>query len=276
MKMDQLTRWLPLALLASSLGCGAEDPGGPTAVPAEARAEAPAVDLLALAEAAVASPNRPDADRADDADRRPAEVVAFFQIAPGMRVLDLLCGSGYYSEILAGVVGAEGEVVCQTNKPYVDFLGNAWGERWAEGRLPNVVPLEQEMEDLDLEPGSFDAIVFVLGYHDTYAEPGDGSWPVIDNDRLLAELSEALRPGGVFGIVDHAAALGGDPIEVATTLHRIDESVVKDDLAAAGFVLEAEADFLRNPDDDKSVDPFRPQTRRKTDRFILRFRKPDA
>ena len=94
----------------------------------------------------------------------------------------------------------------------------------------------------------------------------------MEHNRLSLSLAGLLMASTPL----HAAEPGGDPLEVGTTLHRIDEAVVKADFEAAGFVLDAEADFLRNSEDDKSIDPFQPQTRRKTDRFVLRFRKPGA
>ena len=233
------------ALGSLALGCQAGDESEvPPAVPA-----VEAVDHLGLARSAIGSSNRPAADVADDEKRRPDEVLAFFGIEPGMRVLDVLAGAGYYSEILAGIVGSEGRVLCQNNQSYLNFMGESYGERFADDRLPNVERLDVEIAELNIESGSLDAVTFVLGFHDLYFRPADGSWPEMDAAALLAEFYDALVPGGVLGIVDHAAAQGGDTIQVATTLHRIDEAAVRAAVEEAGFVFDGEVNTLRNPDD---------------------------
>lgn len=265
-----------VVLVLLTLGCQ----GSPEDVDSTADEETPAADVVdtaafeARAREALENPNRPEADRADDALRKPEEVLAFLQIEPGMRVLDLLAGGGYYTELLAAIVGDEGEVICQNNAPYIGFMGESYDDRFKDDRLPNVTRLDSELSDLVFEDGSLDAIVFVLGYHDTYFEPPDGSWPKIDNPALLETLYAALAPGGILGVVDHAADPGGDTVEVATTLHRIDPAVVLADFENAGFVLDGESHVLRNPEDNKTINVFDPTVRRKTDRFIYRFRKP--
>jgi predicted methyltransferase len=114
----------------------------------------------------------------------------------------------------------------------------------------------------------------MLAYHDIYySNPKDG-WPKIDGPKLLAELHQALKPGGVLGIVDHHAEAGA-PRETGGTLHRIDPSIVIADLTGAGFELEEKSDELRNMSDDHSRTVFDPELRGLTDRFMLRFRKPE-
>jgi predicted methyltransferase len=255
------------------VGCGGDRPAAPEGAPVAA---APAEEAYsdAAVGAAVASPERPEADRADDAARQPGDVLAFFEIAPGMTVLDLLAGGGYYTELLSRAVGADGRVLFHNNDAYVGFVGEAIEQRTAGGRLANVEPLVAEVNELELDPGSLDAVIFVLGYHDIYYAPEDGSWPPIDRDRLLAELHAALRPGGVLGIVDHAAEAGADPTDTGNRLHRIDPELVREQVTAAGFELVAESDVLRNPEDDHTQVVFDPAIRRKTDRFVMRFRKP--
>ncbi len=264
-----------LLLAVALAGCAPEEAVESASAPAPEPVRASpveAVDYRAFAEAAVYSSDRPASDREDDAGRKPAEVVAFFEITPGMHVLDLLCGAGYYTEILSRIVGDDGSVTCHNNQPYLQFLGEQWEERFAGDRLPNARRLIAEIEELDLEPATYDAIFFGLGYHDTYYEPESG-WPMIDHRVLLAELHEGLKPGGILAVIDHSATPGGDTVEVATTLHRIDEAVVKADMAEAGFTLEAEADILRNPVDARELDVFNDEIRRRTDRFVLRYRK---
>jgi predicted methyltransferase len=267
---------LLLALLALALGCSPAETNEPAATPPAASAAdpAPGADLEALAARAVAHEGRSEADRADDAGRKPAAVVAFLGIEPGMTVLDLLAGGGYYSEILAHVVGDEGVVLAQNNSLYIGFVGEAFAERLADDRLPNVERIDSEVLELELEPASIDAAVFVLGYHDIYFRPEDGGWEELTPELVLAKLFAALKPGGVLGIVDHAALPGADLADTANALHRIDEDVARAQIEAAGFVLEATSDVLRSAEDERTISVFDDSIRRRTDRFVHRYRKP--
>ncbi len=223
---------------------------------------------------ALANAERLDADAARDAGRKPAEVLAFFDIRPGMEVLDMFSGGGYYAEIISNVVGKKGRVVAHSNSAYLSFVGDEFKARHAEGRLPNVEVLMAENNELQLDANQFDAITMVLSFHDTYWVNPEGGWPEIDRPKLNAELFAALKPGGVLGVVDHHAAPGSSSDTVGT-LHRIDRAIAVADLEAAGFVLQAESELLRNPDDDYSQGVFAPGIRGNTDRFVLLFRKPD-
>lgn len=222
---------------------------------------------------ALASDARPDTDVARDAGRKPAEVLAFLGIKPGMSVLDLFSGGGYYTEILSNVVGEQGHVVAHSNKAYLQFVGEEFVARYAGGRLPNVDILMAENNKLRLDPQQFDAIFMGLSFHDTYWVNPDGGWHEIDRDKLLETLFAALKPGGVLGITDHYAENGAGT-GVVPEMHRIEKSVVIEDMEAAGFKLEAESDILRNPEDDHSKSVFAPEIRGQSDRFVLRFRKP--
>ena len=223
---------------------------------------------------AVASPSRLEADAARDAGRKPDEVLAFFGIGPDMVVLDMFSGGGYYAEILSDVVGENGRVVAHSNSAYLKFVGEEFKARHAEGRLPNVDVLMAENNELQLEANQFDAITMVLSFHDTYWISPEDSWPEIDRVKLNAELFASLKPGGILGVIDHHAAAGASTDSVST-LHRIDRAIAVADFEAAGYVLEAESDLLRNPDDDHSQGVFAPGLRGHTDRFVLLFRKPE-
>ena len=131
-----------------------------------------------------------------------------------------------------------------------------------------------ENNELSLDAAQLDAVIMVLNYHDIYHEDPDSGWALIDGPVFLAELKKGLKPGGIFGIVDHSAA-AGSPGETGGTIHRIDPAIVIADMQAAGFDLEARSDLLHNPDDDLSKLVFAPEVRGKTDRFALRFRKPN-
>ena len=225
-------------------------------------------------EAALAHAERSDADRARDATRKPADVLAFFGIESGMRVLDLYSGGGYYSEILARVVGPTGRVDAHNNQAYLGFAGDEIEARYAGGRLDNVHRLMAENNELELDEATFDAVTMILTYHDFYFVDANNGWPEIDAPAFLAVLHRGLKPGGVIGLVDHSAPSGA-PATTGGTTHRIDPAIVIADMRAAGFELEDETDLLRNPDDDLERNVFDPAVRGTTDRFVLRFRKPN-
>ena len=222
---------------------------------------------------AVDHPGRTAADRARDAGRKPAEVLEFAGIRPGMKVLDMYSGGGYYTEILSRIVGPEGRVTAHTNQAYAQFVGDEATNRYADDRLANVEHLMAENNELVLPEGEFDAVMLVLAYHDIYYVDPDNGWAEIDGPTFVAELYKGTKPGGILAVVDHYAAPGSPP-ETGNTLHRIDPGIVIEEIEAAGFVLEAQSDILRNPDDDHSLHMGDPQVRGKTDRFVLRFRKP--
>lgn len=221
---------------------------------------------------AVENATRPPADRERDASRRPAEVLEFAGIKPGMTVLDLFSGGGYYSEIFSIVVGEAGHVDAHSNAAYLNFVGDEFKDRHASDRLGNVSVLMAENNELELESGRYDVAFLALTFHDFYLDSADG-WPRIDIDKLLAELHAGLKPGGTVTIIDHYAD-AGSTTDTAESLHRIDPAIVKDAMQAAGFELDGESDLLRNSVDDHSKSVFDPSLRGHTDRFILRFRKP--
>jgi len=233
---------------------------------------------VSIYESAVNDPKRTDADRDRDAGRKPGQVLAFFGIEPGMTVLDMFSGggyyTGYYTEMLSHIVGPGGNVVAHTNTAYADFLGEETTNRYGNNRLANVENLLAENNDLDLPAAEFDAVMLVLAYHDIYFVDAANNWPKIDGPQFLAELKQSLKPGGMLAVVDHYAAVGS-PRETGGTLHRIDPQIVIDELAAEGFELVDKSDVLRNMDDDHSLSMYDPAVRGKTDRFVLKFRLPE-
>lgn len=257
-------------------GCGQQASEPPAAEPEAANTTAaePAAPRMSVYEAAVASEARPESDRERDAGRKPAEVLEFMGIEPGMTVLDMFTGGGYYAEIIAGVVGEQGKVIAQSNQAYLGFVGDAFEERFGSGRLTNVEVLMAENNELSLEAGSLDAVMLVLSFHDLYHADAENGWPRIDGPAFLAELKKGLKPGGVVAVIDHYAA-AGSPSDTGTTVHRIDPAIVLADMEAAGFICEATSDILRNPDDDYSKIVFAEGIRGKTDRFVMRFRNPE-
>jgi predicted methyltransferase len=223
---------------------------------------------------AIADPGRLAADREQDATRKPDEILAFLGVAPGMRVLDAFSAGGYYTELLARIVGSEGEVIAYNNPPYAKFAAKGIAARYAANRLPNVRQVTSTLEQLELEPASLDAAIFVMSYHDLYWRPADGSWPPTDPSLLLGKLHAALKPGGVILVQDHVAAPGGEVSEVVDKLHRIDPAVVKRDFERAGFEFVSASEALAHPADDHTIGVFSPAIRGKTDQFVFRFRKP--
>lgn len=261
------TTLLAFALLLL-IGCSGETTGPKTG--ASALAATPPESIY---EAAVAADTRLESDYARDAARQPATVLEFFGIKPGATVLDMFAGGGYYTELLANVVGTDGHVDSHSNKPYLNYVGEEFAQRHDNGRLPNVTVIMAENNELELAPEKYDAILVVLSYHDIYHVDEDNGWYRIDGDKLRAEWLNGLKPGGVVGIIDHAASAGA-PAETGETLHRIDPQRVIAEMTASGFELDGNSDILRNADDDHSQSVFAPGIRGNTDRFILRFVKP--
>lgn len=228
-------------------------------------------DAAALANAVVAAPDRSPEDRALDAGRKPAALLAFLGVQPGWRVGDMGAGGGYTAELLQRAVGTGGTVYGQNSKKVLEmFAEKAWGARLAKPVMKNVIRLDRDFEDpFPPDVTGLDAVTLVLFYHDTV-------WLDVNREAMNKAVFAALKPGGVFLVVDHSAR-PGDGVQVAQTFHRIEEDVVRKEIIAAGFVLDGEADFLRNPADtrDWNDSPRAAAERRGTsDRFVLRFRKP--
>ncbi|WP_437987275.1 class I SAM-dependent methyltransferase [Sorangium sp. So ce117] len=283
---------LVLALTALA-GCSASPPAAPppptaappaqpdappaAAAPAPGDAVAPAplsvasVEVPAALRAVVDAADRADADRALDAGRKPAETLAFFGIQPGMKVAELAAGGGYSAELLARAVGPGGVVYAQNNRFVLErFAEKPWSERLKKPVMKSVVRVDRELDDpLPPEARDLDAVFFVLFYHDTV-------WMEADRAAMNRAVFRALKPGGVFAIVDHAGRAGTGVTEVKT-LHRIEEKIVREEIERAGFRLAAEATFLRSPADtrDWNASPMVAGDKRGTsDRFVLKFVKP--
>ncbi len=230
-----------------------------------------AMDVV-IAEA-LAHPQRIDADRSRDPLRKPDQVLEFFEIKPGMRVLDLFSGGGYYTEILSRVVGPQGSVISHNNQAYLDYLSDELNERYADNRLPNVQRVTAEGNRLKLDESSLDAVLAILTWHDFYYGDDSFGWPDVDESALVSKLCRAMKPGAVLGIIDHVAHVGAEPRAAGQELHRVDPQHIRDDLANSCFVLEAEAGFLRNPEDQRDKVAMDPAVRGKTDRVIYKYRR---
>ena len=262
----RLIRGLVLAAVAVSLPLACQAPAPPPRPPVMST-----VDVPREVRAAVAAKDRLPADRALDAGRHPAETLAFFGIAPGMRVAELGAGGGYTTELLARVVGPKGTVYGH-NSPFIleRFAAKPWAARLARRVMRNVQRVDSDFDQpLPPDARDLDAVLMILFYHDTV-------WMGVDRAHMNAAVFRALKPGGVYGIIDHSARAGARMDDVKT-LHRIEEHVVRDEVEEAGFRLVAEAAFLRNPEDarDWNDSPTAAGARRGTsDRFVLKFVKP--
>jgi len=270
-----ISSWMVQILLVVSLAAcqrAAEPQNSEPAATAEAAATAAG---QSAAEEMAAAPSlteqlatRSDEDRARDAGRKPAEVIAFLGIEPGMTVLDVFAASGWYTEVLSHAVGPAGTVYAQNTEFLLNMRDGAndkaLAARLAGDRLPNVRRLDREIDDLGLAPDSIDAAVFALNFHDVYNSAGADA-----AIGLLASLYEVLKPGGVLGVIDHTGVAGNDN----AALHRIEKAKVLEVIAASPFRLDAESDILSNPDDDMSASVFAPEVRGHTNRFLLRLKK---
>ena len=236
------------------LGCVALVAGCALAPPAP-------VDYAAL----IASPDREDADRQVDPRRKQPQLIAISGVRPGMQVLDMGAGGGYTTELLARVVGSGGRVYAQDSKETIARVQARFDGRMEK---PVMAPVMRVVRDFDdpVPPGAggLDLITFFFAYHDTAFMP-------VDRARMNRALFVALKPGGVLMVADHAAAAGAG-IGVAKSLHRIEESVVRREIEAAGFRLLEEAQFLRNPNDPRDEIVFR--AKQPVDEFVLKFVKP--
>ena len=215
--------------------------------------------------AAVAHAKRPEADRARDADRKPAEMLAFAGVAPGQRVADFIPGGGYFTRVLAEAVGASGKVYALIPPPGAQQTEPPI--RAVAAEYANIEIVQQSFTTLTV-PEPVDVIFTAQNYHDLHLERLKLDWAAV-NRQMFA----ALKPGGVYVVVDHRAKSGAD-VAVADTLHRIDPAIVRRELEAAGFVCDGETDVLRNPADALELGVFDPAIRGKTDQFALRFRRP--
>ena len=218
--------------------------------------------------AAVANPNRPQADRDRDALRKPGEVLALAGVKPGEQVLELIPGGGYFTRILSGAVGPKGHVTeglpNLTGAPDVAQKGNGVA---ADPNFSNVSEAHFSAADL-AKLGPVDLVWTSQNYHDLHL--ARFKLDVVAFDKAVYA---DLKPGGIFFIEDHAAK-DGSGLDAPDKLHRIDEAVVKQEVESAGFKLVGESDILRNPADDRTLLVFNPAIRGHTDQFLLKFQKP--
>jgi predicted methyltransferase len=216
-------------------------------------------------QAIIAAPDRSDADRQTDQRRDPVKLLAFTGARAGMRVLDMGAGAGYSTELLARVVGPTGAVYAQNSAEIFERVKDRFNARAQSPAMENVVPLTRSFDDpVSADVRDLDLITFFFFYHDT-------TYMNVDRAEMDRKLFASLKPGGVLVIADHSAR-PGDGTSVGKTFHRIEESVVRQEVEAAGFKLIAEGDFLKHPEDPRDAAVFRPKV--PVDEFVLKFEKP--
>ena len=226
----------------------------------------PAVALAATVpvaiRAAVADTARPAEDIARDADRKPAEVMAFAGVRKGAKIAELAPGGGYFTRLLSLAVGPGGRVHASAGRT------SAAVEAWARTHPQVTFSIIKAGEAI--APEAVDIVWTTQNYHDfKNAKVGDSDAAALYN----AAAFKALKPGGVYLINDHAAAVGA-PADVTSTLHRIEEATVIREVEAAGFKLSGRSDLLRHEADDHTQKVFETGVRGKTDQFLLKFIKP--
>jgi len=221
--------------------------------------------------AAVSDPARPASDTSQDANRKPVQVLEFSQVKPGDRVVDLIPGGGYMTRLFSKVVGSAGHVYAMVPTELLSMrttADRAVKDIAASSHYRNVTVLRQSVQAFS-PPEPVDLVWTSMNYHDLH----DSFFGPADLSKVNKAVFEALKPGGLYVVMDHAAAPGSG-LRDTETLHRIDPEAVKREVTAAGFVLEADSDLLHNPADDHTRKVFDPAIRGRTDKFMFRFRKP--
>jgi predicted methyltransferase len=262
MKAKTVQRLIILALAASLTACASMKSDSP----------APATKGLEVGNAltaALASADRPAEDKARDADRKPAELMEFFGVKPGMTTVDIIALGGYVTEVLSVAVGPKGKVYAQNPPIALQLRDGMYAkqitERLAANRLKNVVRVDADLPaSSQIPPGSIDVAITAMNYHDVRNRNPD------DGVAFLKAINTMLKPGGVLGVTDHVGNDGANNAQ----LHRIPKHFLLDDAKAAGFVVDGESDILAHAADDHTKMVFDPTLRGKTDQFVVRLRKP--
>lgn len=259
-----LIRFASTALLATSLTIGSAwaDNHEPMVMPGS---EIKVPDFMKIA---LKAGSRPSEDKDRDLRRKPGKVMAFFGLERGDTVAEFMAARGYYVGVLSEMVGPDGLVYGHNNQFMAGRMpeGTPLGPRIADSNLTNVKELISELEDPQIPDNTLDQAYMALFYHDTF-------WLDVDREAMNKAIYKALKPGGIYGVIDHHAAPGMGISDVRGN-HRIERHVVVDDVTAAGFELVGETDVLENLADPLNVIVFQPDLRGDTHRFVLKFQKP--
>ncbi|UAL12512.1 class I SAM-dependent methyltransferase [Caulobacter segnis] len=262
----------PLLSLVAVLGlaaCATEPMLGPPPPPPSGPV---AVSIPANIAASLSDPSRPAADMIRDKDRHPGEVLAFAGVRPGAKVADLIPGGGYFTRILSKAVGPKGRVYAYVpdeltklakREPAVNAIAR-------DPAYPNVTVILNTLPNF-AAPEKLDLVFTAQNYHDMH----DKFMGPADLSVVNRQIFKALKPGGVYLVIDHSAP-AGTGLRHTEDLHRIDSAVVKSEVTAAGFIFEGESKVLRDPADARTANVFDPAIRGKTDQFVYKFRKPSS
>jgi predicted methyltransferase len=225
----------------------------------------------AIAEA-VADSSRPASDTARDINRKPAETLAFAGVKPGDKIADYAAGAGYFTRLFTDVAGPAGHVYASVPSPLFKYpnivKGIAEVQTYAATH-PNVTVTFASALAAAKYPEKLDLFWISQNYHDLH----DTFMGPVDMAAFNREVYAALKPGGVYLVLDHVAAKGS-PADVTDTLHRIEPSTVRREVEASGFTFEGESTVLANPADPHTAGVFDPSIQGRTDQFILKFRRP--
>ena len=231
--------------------------------------------------AAMKQPGRLPADIERDDRSKPEAVIPLLNLEPGDTVIDIFAGGGYYSELLARVVGNEGEAILHNSMGFEAWGINGLTDRFVDDRAPaNINRRTRNGVNLMLTDESVDAALIVMAIHDLYVIPKryNGQEYVrsgnpANSSYFLDQVFAALKPGGRFVVVDHQGNPESD-LESITDLHRLDETFIRAEIESHGFVFVGSSDALRNPNDDRDRIVFDEDLQGRTDRFVLAFEKP--
>jgi len=218
--------------------------------------------------AAISDPRRPADQVAQDVLRKPEQMLVFAGIKPGQQVADFLPGGGYFTRLFSDVAGPSGHVtMLETTRWGADNIAS--DQKVIDDGYKNVSLDTAAFGQFNL-PAPVDLFWTSRNYHDLLI----AKYGVVDMAAFNARVFASLKPGGLYIVLDHSAP-DGTGSRLTDTTHRIDEALVKEKLAKAGFKLEAESDLLRNPDDDRTKAFYAPEMQGKnTDKFALLFRRP--
>ena len=217
---------------------------------------------------ALAATTRSADDRARDEARHTAETLAFAQVRPGQKVADMIIGGGYFTRVFSAAVGPRGRVTAWQPAEFIAFQASYGDSLTAVDALTNVDAIRSPIAAPDF-PTGLDLVFTAQNYHDLHLNIA----PADTASRVNAAVFEALKPGGLYVVIDHHAVADA-PRTAADTVHRIDIEAVKREVLAAGFVLDGESDLLANPADPRTASVFDGAIRGRTSQFMLRFRKP--
>ncbi|MEP3226671.1 MAG: methyltransferase [Parasphingorhabdus sp.] len=223
--------------------------------------------------AAVAATGRTEADIKLDESRKPAEILAFMGLQRGDAALDIFAGGGYYSEIMGAAVGTAGSVVAVNPPQFVS--SDAAKAKWSgiATRQMGVTMVPSQLADFEPQANRFDFAMMHLIFHDLYWESEQFKMARMDPAVFLSKLYNSMKPGGIVAVIDHVGNQG-DTRAIVEKTHRIAPATTQADFEKAGFILETQSNMFANPNDDLEKNVFDSSVRGKTNRFVMKFRKP--